>query len=186
MDGVRYDFPQLTNNGGFDLIELDGLKATSLVPVYQSSTFPAHISMATGVTPDKHGVLHNSFYDKTRGSYSYSADASWIEAEPVWSILERNNIKTATYFWVGSETDWNGTQISYSKAPFDGGVLEKDKTKKGFFNILKTRKKDEKQDSEKNTKELEKEIKNLEKEVKKDNKNIDTEELIKLSLRKLR
>jgi predicted AlkP superfamily pyrophosphatase or phosphodiesterase len=130
MDGVRYDFPQLTNNGGFDLIELDGLKATSLVPVYQSSTFPAHISMATGVTPDKHGVLHNSFYDKTRGSYSYSADASWIEAEPVWSILERNNIKTATYFWVGSETDWNGTQISYSKAPFDGGVLEKDKTKK--------------------------------------------------------
>ena len=130
MDGVRYDFPQLTNNGGFDLIELDGLKATSLIPVYQSSTFPAHISMATGVTPDKHGVLHNSFYDKTRGTYSYSADASWIEAEPVWSILERNNIKTATYFWVGSETDWNGTQISYSKAPFDNGVLEKDKTRK--------------------------------------------------------
>jgi len=52
---------------------------------------------------------------------------------------------------------------------------EKDKTKKGFFNILKTRKKDEKQDSEKNTKELEKEIKNLEKEVKKDNKKLKRE-----------
>ena len=40
--------------------------------------------------------------------------------------------------------------------------IEKDKSKKGFFNILKKREKDEKQDSEKNAKELEKEIKDLE------------------------
>ena len=52
---------------------------------------------------------------------------------------------------------------------------EKNKPKKGFLNILKTRKKDEKKDSEKNTKELEKEIKDLEKEVKKDNKKLKRE-----------
>ena len=54
--------------------------------------------------------------------------------------------------------------------------VEKDKSKKGFFNILKKREKDEKQDSEKNAKELEKEIKDLEKEVKKDNKRLKKEE----------
>ena len=54
--------------------------------------------------------------------------------------------------------------------------IEKDKSKKGFFNILKKREKDEKQDSEKNAKELEKEIKDLEKEVKKDNKRLKKEE----------
>ena len=53
--------------------------------------------------------------------------------------------------------------------------VEKDKSKKGFFNILKKREKDEKQDSEKNAKELEKEIKDLEKEVKKDNKKLKKE-----------
>ena len=54
MDGVRYDFPELTQDGGLALIEQNGLKADSLIPVFQSSTFPAHVSMATGVTPDKH------------------------------------------------------------------------------------------------------------------------------------
>ncbi len=51
---------------------------------------------------------------------------------------------------------------------------EKDKPKKGFFNILK-RKKEEKKDSEKDAEELEKEIKELEKEVKKDNKKLEKE-----------
>ena len=129
MDGVRHDFPQLSQMGGFEYIQAEGLSASSLVPVYQSTTFPSHVSMATGVTPDKHGILHNSFYDVNRGTYSYSPDASWIESEPVWAILERNNIKTATYFWVGSETDWNGTQITYSKSPFDGEISEKIKIK---------------------------------------------------------
>ena len=46
------------------------------------------------------------------------------------SIWKEITIKTATYFWVGSETDWNGTKISYSKAPFNGRISEKSKTKK--------------------------------------------------------
>ena len=56
--------------------------------------------------------------------------------------------------------------------------VEKDKSKKGFLNLLKKRKKDEKgekEDSDKNAKELEKEIKDLEKEVKKDNKKLEKE-----------
>ena len=61
MDGVRYDYPDYMEEGGFAYMEKKGSKAFSLIPVYQSSTFPTHVSMATGVTPDKHGILHNSF-----------------------------------------------------------------------------------------------------------------------------
>tara|TARA_E500000081_G_scaffold154682_1_gene192419 strand:- start:217 stop:1380 length:1164 start_codon:yes stop_codon:yes gene_type:complete len=129
MDGVRHDYPNLLSGGGFNFISEKGLVATSLVPMYQSSTFPTHVTMATGVTPDKHGILHNGFFDRNRGFYSYSPDASWIESEPIWSLLERQGIKTATYFWVGSESDWEGTKITYSKAPFNGRISEKDKTK---------------------------------------------------------
>jgi len=129
MDGVRHDYPNLLSGGGFNLISEKGLVAASLVPIYQSSTFPTHVTMATGVTPDKHGILHNGFFDRNRGFYSYSPDASWIESEPIWSLLERQGIKTATYFWVGSESDWEGTKITYSKAPFNGRISEKDKTK---------------------------------------------------------
>ena len=128
MDGVRYDYPDYVKEGGFEHIEKKGIRAKALTPVYQSSTYPGHVTMATGVKPDKHGILHNSFLDRKRGSFSYSADASWIESEPVWSILERKGLKTATFFWVGSESDWNGTKITYPKAPFDGKISEKTKT----------------------------------------------------------
>ena len=134
MDGVRHDYPNLLSGGGFNFISEKGLVATSLVPMYQSSTFPTHVTMATGVTPDKHGILHNGFFDRNRGFYSYSPDASWIESEPIWSLLERQGIKTATYFWVGSESDWEGIKITYSKAPFNGRISEKDKTKQILWN----------------------------------------------------
>ena len=127
MDGLRHDYPEKSESGGFSLISSEGVKAKSLIPVYQSTTFPTHVSMATGVYPDTHGIMHNSFYDKQKGSYSYSPEANWIESKPIWAYLEERGIKTATYFWVGSETDWNGIEISYSKFPFSNRVSEKTK-----------------------------------------------------------
>ena len=72
MDGLRYDYPEKSQSGGFSLLASEGLVAESLIPVYQSTTFPTHVSMATGVHPDKHGIMHNSFYDKVKDDlYSY-------------------------------------------------------------------------------------------------------------------
>ena len=101
MDGLRHDYPAKSKSGGFSFISSNGLVAESLVPVYQSTTFPTHVSMATGVYPDKHGIMHNSFYDREKGSYSYSPEANWIQSKPIWAYLEEKGIKTATYFWVG-------------------------------------------------------------------------------------
>jgi predicted AlkP superfamily pyrophosphatase or phosphodiesterase len=80
--------------------------------------------MATGTYPDRHGIVDNVFMDDTRGRYAYSGDADWIDAEPVWIAAERQGVKTATYFWVGSESDWRGQGTSYRIAPFDGGRPE--------------------------------------------------------------
>ena len=127
LDGFRHDYPIQSSNGGFSKIAKEGLKADFLVPVYQSSTYPAHVSMATGVSPIKHGILHNGFFDREKGSFSYDPDANWIEVAPLWILAEQQGVKAATFFWVGSETDWNDVAISYSKAPFNGRISEKDK-----------------------------------------------------------
>ncbi len=127
MDGLRHDYPEKSQSGGLSLMSSKGVKAKSLIPVYQSTTFPTHVSMATGVYPDKHGIMHNSFYDTQKGSYSYSPEANWIQSKPIWAYLEEKGIKTATYFWVGSETAWNGIEITYSKFPFSSWVSEKTK-----------------------------------------------------------
>lgn len=129
MDGVRHDYPDLGDLPGFERMISRGARADRLVPVYPSNTFPGHVSLATGAHPNVHGIVDNSFADRKRGRYFMSADTSWLEAEPLWIAAERQGVRAATYFWVGSEQDWRGQGTSFRMAPFDGNRPEADKVK---------------------------------------------------------
>ena len=124
MDGVRHDISENNDLDAFKRMEKNGVRAEYLIPVYQSTTYPAHVSLATGVYPDKHGILHNSFFDKVKGRFSYDADANWLNVPPIWVLAEQQNIRSAVFFWVGSETNWNNIGASYRKAPFDASIKE--------------------------------------------------------------
>lgn len=130
MDGVRHDYPDLGNLPGLERMMAKGARADRLTPVYPSNTFPGHVSLATGAHPQVHGIIDNSFADRTRGRYFMSADTSWLDAEPLWIAAERQGIPTATYFWVGSEQDWRGQGTSFRMAPFDGERPEAEKVDK--------------------------------------------------------
>jgi predicted AlkP superfamily pyrophosphatase or phosphodiesterase len=123
-DGTRFDYLDRAELPALSRIAREGTRAERLVPVFPSSTFPNHVSLATGTYPDRHGIVGNRFLDDERGRYSYEADASWIDAEPIWMTAERQGVRAATFFWVGSETDWNGAGASYRRAPFDSDVPE--------------------------------------------------------------
>ncbi len=127
MDGVRHDYPARDGLPAFARLLKEGAHATRMTPVYPSNTFPGHVALATGTYPDVHGIVDNSFIDSKRGYYSMSGDASWLLAEPLWIASTRQGITTATYFWVGSETDWHGQKPRYRKAPFDGRRPESEK-----------------------------------------------------------
>ena len=120
MDGVRWDYPDGESLRAFARMQREGLRAERLTPVYPSNTFPGHVSLATGAHPEVHGIVDNVFNDRLRGRYVYSSDASWLMAEPIWITAERQGVPAATYFWVGSESDWNGQGTRYRIAPFDG------------------------------------------------------------------
>jgi len=123
-DGTRHDYPERTDTPALDRMQREGARAGSMEPVFPSNTFPNHVSLATGTHPDRHGIVGNRFIDAKRGRFSYSNDASWIAAEPIWVAAERQGVRAATFFWVGSETEWNGIAATYRKAPFDSDVRE--------------------------------------------------------------
>jgi predicted AlkP superfamily pyrophosphatase or phosphodiesterase len=123
-DGMRHDYLDRAEFPALARVADQGVRAERLQPVFPSSTFPGHVSMATGTYPDRHGIVANVFIDRERGRYSYSSDANWIEAEPLWIAAERQGVPAATYFWVGSETDWHDQGVHYRIAPFDGSRPE--------------------------------------------------------------
>ncbi len=126
-DGMRPDYLERADTPALDRIQRDGVVAERLIPVFPANTFPSHVSLVTGTHPDRHGIVSNVFLDRERGLYRYSKDASWIEAEPVWITAERQGVRAAAFFWVGSETDWNGIGATYRRTPFDSGVPEAEK-----------------------------------------------------------
>ena len=126
-DGVRHDYPERAEFPGLNRLQTEGVRARRLTPVYPSKTFPAHVSIATGTYPDVHGIVDNHFFDRERGEFLYGDAAAWMMAEPLWVAAERQGVPAATYFWVGSISDWRGAGTSYRVAPFDADRTEADK-----------------------------------------------------------
>lgn len=99
-----------------------GVVADALEPVFPSNTFPNHVTFVTGAEPDRHGIVNNVFRDEQRGVYRYDDDPTWIEVEPLWSLLARAGIPSASYHWVGSEGPWRSGKGALYWERFDARV----------------------------------------------------------------
>ena len=93
------------------------LVAKALLPIYPSKTFPNHLSIVTGVYPNKHGIIHNKFYDRTLNEFYHLGagkdQPKWLKAKPIWTRAEQHNIKSAIYFWPESEAKIEGVLPSF-------------------------------------------------------------------------
>ncbi len=129
LDGVRHDYLERKGLPNFARLVAGGARAEALVPVFPSLTFPNHVSLATGARADRHGIVANHFLDPVLGEFDYGNDTRFLDAEPIWAAAERQGVRAATFFWVGSETDWRGVGATYRRAPFDSNVSERAKVK---------------------------------------------------------
>lgn len=118
FDAFRWDYPDVFNTPNLNRMAAEGVRAKSLISCYPSKTFPNHYSIATGLYPDHHGIVNNSFYDSTLGYYALG-DRESVEngefylGEPIWVTAEKQGVKTASFYWVGSEAKIQGIQPTY-------------------------------------------------------------------------
>lgn len=85
-----------------------GAVAKRMLGVVPTNTFPSHATLVTGVSPERHGLVNNVFEDPERGRFAKQDIATWLDVEPLWSLLERAGVRTASFYWVGSEGAWPG------------------------------------------------------------------------------
>lgn len=121
MDGFRWDYSQIYNTPNLDKLALDGVMAERLIPSFPTLTFPNHYTLATGLYPDHHGLVNNNFPAPDIGLYYRMGDVSAVTnpafygGEPIWVTAENQGVKSATFYWVGSEAPVKGRQASYWK-----------------------------------------------------------------------
>jgi len=121
FDGFRADYLDWYNTPNFDRLAQQGVKADGLKPVFVSKTFPNHYTITTGMYIENHGLVGNHFYDEKLDEFFTLSDRSKVEdarfygGEPIWVTAEKQDVKTASYFWVGTEAPVGGIRSSIWK-----------------------------------------------------------------------
>lgn len=121
MDGFRWDYPERYSLAQIKAFGEKGVRAEGLQPSFPSKTFPNHFTLATGLYPDHHGIVMNSFFDPEENrAYRISdrsavMDGSFYQGEPIWVTAEKQGVKTASFYWVGSEAAIQGIQPAFWK-----------------------------------------------------------------------
>lgn len=121
FDAFRWDYHKLYKIPNFDMLASDGVKADKLISSFPTNTFPNHYSIATGLYPDHHGLINNTFFAPDLGLLYRIGDRKAVEnpafygGEPVWITAEKQGAISASFFWVGSEAPIKGIQPTYWK-----------------------------------------------------------------------
>jgi len=113
LDGFRWNYADRSNTPNLDKIAQKGIRA-EMTASFPTKTFPNHYSIATGLYPDHHGIVNNTFWDPQRSVLYKMSDRSKVQdgyfygGEPFWVTAEKQNVRSASFFWIGSEAKIGG------------------------------------------------------------------------------
>jgi predicted AlkP superfamily pyrophosphatase or phosphodiesterase len=119
IDGLRSDFVDKFNAKSLQAYGKSGVVANYMTSAFPSLTFPNHYSIVTGLYPAHHGLVDNTFFDeKANATYTMSnkkmvADPYWYGGTPLWVLAEKQQMVTASFYWVASEAPIENTQPTY-------------------------------------------------------------------------
>ncbi|HYI94153.1 MAG TPA: ectonucleotide pyrophosphatase/phosphodiesterase [Bryobacteraceae bacterium] len=125
IDGMRYDYAERFGAKNLLALRERGSSSEALIPSFPSSTFPNFFTLATGLRPQNHGIVGMRFYDPDVGQeffYQKTApEGHWYSGSPIWSLAEQQGMRTAAFYWPGSEAEIQGFRPTYFRT-YDGSV----------------------------------------------------------------
>jgi predicted AlkP superfamily pyrophosphatase or phosphodiesterase len=119
LDGYRADYLDRGYSPVLAALASDGVHAKGMRPVFPSVTYPNHYTLVTGLYPDQHGVVNNTMHDPVLGSFSPGNRAAntdgrwWNQAEPIWVTAQKEGLRTASFFYPGTQAEIHGVRPSY-------------------------------------------------------------------------
>lgn len=132
FDGFLHDYVQKYETPNFDKFIANGVAAEAMIPSYPSKTFPNHYTIVTGLYPNNHGLVDNSFYDKeldkrySIGNREMVENPAFYGGLPLWQLVQKNGLMSASFFWVGSEAPIAGSFPDFYEI-YDGKVANEDR-----------------------------------------------------------
>jgi predicted AlkP superfamily pyrophosphatase or phosphodiesterase len=115
-DGFRWDYTLKYHATNLLRLSRQGVSAAYMIPCFPSVTLPNHYTIVTGLYPAHHGIVDNFFYDPNKCQFfapENATDSSWFRGTPLWVLAEQQGIRSAVFYWVGSEAAIQQTRPTY-------------------------------------------------------------------------
>jgi len=119
LDGFRADFLDRGLTPALNSLVANGVSPQYMNPSFPSVTFPNHFTLVTGLYPESHGIVGNTFWDPTLGEEfinthtSISMQPKWWNAEPLWVTAEKQGVRSGIHMWPGSEAHIGDKEPAY-------------------------------------------------------------------------
>jgi predicted AlkP superfamily pyrophosphatase or phosphodiesterase len=118
LDGFRADFLNRGLTPRLNAFIAEGVSPVYMLPSFPSVTFPNHHTIATGLYPESHGVVGNTFWDpELQEEFFYTnpnaMNPKWWGGEPIWVTAESQGIRSAIHMWPGSEAHIMGVEPAF-------------------------------------------------------------------------
>jgi predicted AlkP superfamily pyrophosphatase or phosphodiesterase len=114
LDGFRYDYAKQYGAPNLEKMAAQGASAPEgMIPSFPSITFPSHYTLVTGLYPEHHGIVANHFYDPARKENYAERDGTWYGGIPLWVLAVEQGMRSACFFWPGSEAEIDGVRPSF-------------------------------------------------------------------------
>jgi predicted AlkP superfamily pyrophosphatase or phosphodiesterase len=148
IDGFRYNYinkyqtscPNIYNRllNGKNSLNRAGVRSQKLIPIFPSKTFPNHMTLATGLYAEDHGIVANTIYDPSSGqvfTMSTTDPKWWQGGEPLWVTCEKQNVTSGVYFWPGANVNIRNHYPTYYAKAYDQKISYKQRID-GLFSYL--------------------------------------------------
>lgn len=130
LDGFRADFLHRDLTPTLNGFIRSGVSPKYMTPSFPSVTFPNHFTLVTGLYPESHGLVGNTFWDPhTQKEFYYtdperSMKPEWWNAEPLWETAGLAGLPTAIHMWPGSEAHIGTIEPQYVDHYSSSEILE--------------------------------------------------------------
>ncbi|MGA9795098.1 MAG: ectonucleotide pyrophosphatase/phosphodiesterase [Rhizomicrobium sp.] len=142
FDGFSPAMADATQTPNLDRMKREGAWSRHLVPAFPTLSMTNHTTYATGCWPAHHGIISNTFYDKSLGRYGgpgHTAlnigDADWhTGCESIWEAAERQGVHAAVFNWVGRWSSKRGKLATFANplVPHGDGISDEDVLAQGL------------------------------------------------------
>lgn len=129
LDGFRPDYVTADQTPHLHDIATHGVNGVGMRSVFGTKTYPNHMSIATGLFEEEHGIVHNAMYDPVFNATfeETNSEERWWDngrSNPIWTANQAENDdlirNSGVIMWPGSHVKYrNGKVIPKYVKPYE-------------------------------------------------------------------